>query len=147
MHMIKYHHKTIKSNTINSISDERSSCVLIRSNLSPSDSTYKRIELPRCTPITSNDMIFCVIVMNPNSLTKWYVIILRYHVYRFTLYLSWTTIEPITIQKPMEHLCIATVAWTSCYWMSWSIELIMNWSWIRLIMHLMTQYPFSPYEV
>ena len=71
MHKIKYHHKTIKyTHTSNSISDERSSYVLIRSNLSPSDSTYKRIELPRCTPITSNDMIFCVIVMNPNSLTK-----------------------------------------------------------------------------
>ena len=61
MHKIKYHHKTIKYiYTSNSISDERSSCVLISSNPSPSDSTYKRIELPKCTPITSDDMIFCV---------------------------------------------------------------------------------------
>ena len=33
------------------------------------------------------------------SLTKWYVIIFRYQVYRFTLFLSWTTIEPITTQN------------------------------------------------
>ena len=33
-----------------------------------------------------------------NSLAKWYIIILSYQVYQFTLYLSWTTIEPITTQ-------------------------------------------------
>ena len=74
---IKYHNKTIRYIYKYSISDERSSCVLIRSNLSLNDTTYKRIELPRCTPIPSNDMIFCIIVMNPNSLRKWYVIILH----------------------------------------------------------------------
>ena len=51
----------------------------------------------------------CYKMLHSNSLTKWYVIILRYQVYRFTLYLSWTTIESITTQNQWSR------AWTSCY--------------------------------
>ena len=54
------------------------------------------------------------------SLTKWYVIILRYQVYRFMLYMFWTPIEPITTQT-YEHWCIATAAWTSYYYMTSSL--------------------------
>ena len=49
------------------------------------------------------------------SLTKWYVIIPCYQVYRFTLVLNHNRIDHNTKPKPMEYWCIATVAWTSCY--------------------------------
>ena len=55
--------------------------------LAVSEGTYKAFSPPKC-----------------------YVIIHRYQVYRIKLYLSWTTIDPITTKKPMEHWCIAIVA-------------------------------------
>ena len=41
----------------------------------------------------------CLAEFIRNSLTKWYIIILRYQVYRYMLHLSWTMIEPITTQN------------------------------------------------